>query len=304
MDNVSNLSRYNSQFYFLSQTQSRIADEQIQVSSGYKSTDYAGIAGDSNRLVSMQAQLGRVTQYQTNNSLVSDRLTQMESNVAQVFDVVGSIKTLLVNALNGSTTTQDVNLSGQASTMLDQVASLLNTQFDGRYLFSGTQTNTAPVDLTQLPASYSVPSSAGDASSYYQGNSTQLAVQASDTLNVTYGATANEGGFEELIRGLDIARKAAPGDTAALQDALAAVNQAEQDIPNIRTRIGASESTLASINTMHGNFTTYTQKSIGDIENVDVTEALTKVQNDSTGLQASYMTINSLSQLNLMNYLR
>lgn len=304
MDSVSNLSRYNAQFYFLAQTQSRLADEQIQVSSGYKSPDYTGIANDASRLVSMQGQLGRVTQYQTDNKLVSDRLTSAESSVAQVYNVVGNIKTLLVNALNGSTTTQDVNLSGQASTMLDQVAALLNTQFDGHYLFSGTRTDTAPVDLSALPGSYTIPSSPGDASAYYQGNSTKQAVQASDSLSVTYGVTAGEGGFEELIRGLDIAKKAAPNDTAALQDALKAVSQAEQDIPDIRTRIGAAQSTLDSINTMHSNFTTYTQKSIGDIQNVDVTEALTKVQNDSTGLQASYMTINSLSQLNLMNYLR
>ena len=129
-------------------------------------------------------------------------------------------------------------------------------------------------------------------------------MQASDSLNVTYGATAGEGGFEELIRGLDIAIKSAPNDRATLQDALTAMNQAEQDIPGIRTRIGAAQSTLDSINRMHDDFTTYTQKSIGDIENVDVTEALTKIQNDFTGLQASYMTINNLAQLNLMNYLR
>ncbi len=304
MAGVSNLSQYNAQFYYLAQTTNRIADERIQVSSGYQSQDYAGIAGSANRLVSMNAEFGRVNQYLANNKLVSDRLTTMELSVSQVYNTVGSIKTLLVNALNGSTTSQDVNLSGQASSMLDEVAGLLNTQFDGRYLFSGGRTDTQPVDVTQLPPSYTVPSSAGDASAYYQGDSTQLAVQASDSLSVTYGVTAGESGFEELIRGLDIARKAAPGDRAALQDALDAIDQAEQDIPNIRTRIGSAQSTLDSIDQMHTDFTTYTQKSIGDIENVDVTEALTKVQNDSTGLQASYMTINTLSQLNLMNYLR
>ncbi len=304
MTGVSNLSQYNAQFYYLSQTTNRIADERIQVSSGYQSQDYAGIAGSANRLVSMNAEVGRVNQYLADNKLISNRLTTMESSVAQVYDVAGSIKSLLVNALNGSTTTQDVNLTGQASSMLDQVASLLNTQFDGRYVFAGSRTDTRPVDLTQLPPGYAVPSNAGDALGYYQGDSAQLAVQASDSLSVTYGATAGESGFEALIRGLDIAVKAAPNDRAALQDALAAVNQAAQDIPNIRTRIGAAQSTLDSINKMHNDFTTYTEKAIGDLANVDVTQALTKIQNNSTGLQASYMTINTLSQLNLMNYLR
>jgi flagellar hook-associated protein 3 FlgL len=303
MDRVANLSQYNSQFFFLSQTTNRIADERIQVSSGYQSQDYAGISGDASRLVSMKAEHARTQQYETNNKLVGDRLTTMESSVAQVYDIVGSIKTLLVNALNG-TSTQDVNLPGQAQSMLDQVSSLLNVQLDGRYLFAGGRSDTAPVDLSALPSSYTVPTSAGDASSYYQGDTTRLAVQASDSLSVTYGVTAGESGFEELIRGLDLAAKSAPNDRAALQDALATINRAQQDIPEIRTQIGAAQSSLDRINSMHDDFMTYTVKAISDIENVDVTEALTKIQNDSTGLQASYMTINTLSQLNLMNYLR
>ena len=303
MNRVATLSQYNSQFYFLSQTTNRIADERIQVSSGYQSQDYAGIAGEASRLVSMKADHARSEQYQTNNSSVAGQLTTMESSIAQVYDVVGQIKTLLVNALNNSTGA-DVNLSGQAQSMLDQVAALMNVTVDGRYLFSGSRTDTPPVDLSALPSSYTVPTSAGDASAYYQGDTNELSVQASDSLSVTYGVTAGELGIEELIRGLDLARKSAPTDRATLQDALATINQAQQDIPAIRTEIGSAQSSLDRINKMHDDFTTYAEKSIGDIENVDVTQALTKIQNDSTGLQASYMTINTLSQLNLLNYLR
>ena len=303
MTRVTDLAQFNTALFYLSQTQQRITNEQSQVSSGIKSLNYAGIALDSNRLVTLQTTHARVDQYVADNNLVSNRLQTMEGSVSQMFDVATNLKTLLVNALNDNNASA-LALSQQADTQLQQVASLLNVKLGGRYLFAGSRTDTQPVDLTQLPASYTIPTAAGDSLSYYQGDDFIFSAQADDALTVSYGVTADQGGFEKLIRALDIVKKSPPSDRAALQHALDVVDQALKEIPDIRTKIGSAQSLLDQINKRHSDLQLYTEKSIGDIQNIDAAEVMTKLQSDSTSLQASYMAINTLSQLNLLNYLR
>jgi flagellar hook-associated protein 3 FlgL len=119
-----------------------------------------------------------------------------------------------------------------------------------------------------------------------------------------YGETADNPAFEKLIRALDIVKKSPPSDRAALEHALAVANQALDEIPDVRTRIGTAQQTLEQINKRHDEFLLYTEQSVSDIQNVDVAQTMTKLNADSVSLQASYMSINTLSQLNLMEFLR
>lgn len=302
MTRVTDLAQFNTAMFYLSQTRTRISDEQSQVSSGVKSLTYAGLSPDVNRLVTLETTHARVDQYVANNNLVASRLQTMEGNVSQLFDMATNLKTLLVNALNNGNAGA-LNLGAQADTQLQQVASLLNAKLGGRYLFAGSRTDTQPVDLTKLPASYTIPSAPGDSSSYYQGDDFIFSVQSDDSLAVNYGVTADEGGFEKLIRALDIVKKSPSSDTTALQHALDVVGQAINEIPDIRTSIGTAQSMLDQVNKRHSDFQLYSEKTIGDIQNVDAAEVMTHLQSDSTSLQASYMAISTLSQMNLLNFL-
>jgi flagellar hook-associated protein 3 FlgL len=302
MTRVTDLAQFNTAMFYLNQTRTRISDEQSQVSSGVKSLTYAGMSPDVNRLVTLETAHARIDQYVTNNNLVASRLQTMEGNVSQLFDMATNLKTLLVNALNNNNASA-LNLGAQADTQLQQVASLLNAKMGGRYLFAGSRTDTQPVDLTQLPVSYTIPTVAGASSAYYQGDDFIFSVQSDDSLAVNYGVTADQSGFEKLIRALDIVKKAPATDTAALQHALDVVGQAITEIPDIRTSIGTAQSMLEQVNKRHSDFQLYSEKSIGDIQNVDAAELMTRLQADSTSLQASFMAISTLSQMNLLNFL-
>jgi flagellar hook-associated protein 3 FlgL len=303
MTRITDLARFSNAMFYLNQTQNRVSESQIQAASGLKAQTYAGISTDASRLLSLEGAHARVEQYANGNTLISSRLQTMETSVAQIYDAGASLKTLLVNALNNENASL-LALSSQAQSTLGQVASLLNNKVDGRYLFAGSRTDTAPVDLTQLPANYVVPTSDGDSVGYYQGDSFKFAVQADDNFSVTYGVTADEAGFEKLIRALDLVVKSPPTDRTALDHALAVLNEALDEIPDIRTRIGSSMSSIDQVNKRHTDVQTYTEQTISDIQNVDVALVMTKLNSDSVSLQASYMSINTLSQLNLMNYLR
>jgi flagellar hook-associated protein 3 FlgL len=188
--------------------------------------------------------------------------------------------------------------------MLDEVTALLSVQDDGRYLFAGTRTDTAPVDQTQLPPSYSMPTSDGDAIGYYQGDSVELSVRADVDFTVTYGVTAGERGFERAIRALHMIVIGAPGDRTTMEEALSVVSNAISDVSDIRTGIGASRAALENVNKRLDEFTLYSEKTISDLENVDITKVITEMNADQVAVEASFTTLARLSRLSLTQFLR
>ncbi len=288
---------------FISSSQRQVAELQIQIGSGYKSQDYMGISREAERLLSLEAVHVRTTQYVENNGMVERRLRTMESNVAQIFDVISGYKTLLVDALNAQNSA-DLNLPVRAQDMLNQLSSLLNVEEDGRYLFAGSRTNVAPVDLSGLPATYVIPTANGASSGYYQGDSQVHVIRASDNFDVNYGIEADALGFEQAIRALHVVVTGVSTDPTTLNHALAVASSALDSIANTRTQIGAVRTTLEEINKKHDEFLLFTEQTIGEIENVDIAESISRMQAATVALEASFMTLSRLSQLTLLNFLR
>jgi flagellar hook-associated protein 3 FlgL len=300
---VANFGQHERNITHILNAQRRLNVGQIQLSSGRKSEDYTGIASDVRRLVNVKTAYVRADQYIDNNNLVDQRLQIMESSVAQIFDVLSNFKTLLVNGLNANNSA-DLAMPTQAQTLLNEVASLLNVQDDGRYLFAGTRTDTAPVDQTGLPATYTVPTVDGDAIGYYQGDTTQLTIRADVNFSVTYGITAGETGFERAIRALHEIVIGPPNDRATMEDSLRVVSQAIDDVSDIRTSIGASRAALENVNRRLDEFKLYSEKTIGDLQNADITEVITRMNADQVTVEAAFTTLARLSQLSLTRFLQ
>jgi flagellar hook-associated protein 3 FlgL len=303
MTRIANLAQFERTQSHILTAMERLNDGQLKIASGRQSENYSGVARDSRRLINVESSHIRTTQYIENNSMVEQRLQKMETSISQIFDVLSQFKTLLINGLNASNAS-DLAMPVQAQSFLDEVTALLNVQEDGRYLFAGSRTDTRPVDLSALPGAYVVPTADGDSLTYYQGDTTLLSVRADETYTIGYGVHAGEEGFERAIRGLDLMVKSAPGDRDAMEHALDIVNAAITDVSDIRTRVGAARSALENVNQRHQDFLLFAEKTISDIENVDVTQVITQMNADQVAVEASFTVIARLAQLNLSSYLR
>lgn len=307
MTRVVNLAQHTLILSQIRDAQARMQETQIQMATGYKAQRYSGIAPDARQLVNLESSHTRMEQYQASNKVVDLRLQTMESSTAQVLDAATKLKTLLTNALNASNA-NDMAIGLQAQNLLNEVAKQLNVKIGDRYLFSGSKTDTPPVNLSA--PGYSAPPttypSVAD-TGYYQGDGVVLSTRAADDYDLSYGATADEPAFEETIRALQLAATVTTTPTLdrdRLNDALGLVNDAINGLPTIRSRIGAAQNALDAANEDHADMMTYMEQSIVQITSVDVTEAASRMASDQLMLQASYMTISQLSQLSLANYLR
>jgi flagellar hook-associated protein 3 FlgL len=306
MTRVSDLAQHNLSQFNIQNTQQRLFETQVQISTGKVSSQYSGLGTDAGRLVSLENTRVRIDQYMKNIEIVDQRLQVMETDVSTIFELASTFRTLLINGLNveGSS---DLALNSAAQDILAQVAGFLNEQQDGRYLFAGTATNMPPVDLnaagfTSPPPVY--PSTANTA--YFTANSTRLSVRVDDNLDVAYGVTADETGFEQFIRSLKLASTAnvgPPQDRNRLEEALRMVNESLKTIPLIITKIGAARRTLEEISAKHSEFNLFTEEAIGKIENVDVAVAITRLTTDQVTLEASYLTVARLASLSLAQFL-
>ncbi|MGF1608285.1 MAG: flagellin [Kiloniellales bacterium] len=136
----------------LSQTmaaQSRYQELNIQVSSGKKAQQYKGIASETHQLIDVETIRAQAQRFTANINQADRRLETMENSTAAVFDLASALRTLLINATSGNNANY-LELREQARNMLEQAAGLLNSKLDGRYLFSGSRTDTAPIDLDAL----------------------------------------------------------------------------------------------------------------------------------------------------------
>ena len=306
MTRVANFAALNLSLSQILGTQGRIFDAQVQMTTGKKSLRYSGVANQSNQLLNMRNSHVQTSQYMENNALADRRMQSMETNVATIQDIASRFRTELVNALNIENAA-DLALNQDAQYMLEEIAGLLNVKQDGRFLFAGSMTGTQPIDIndvTFLPPPGVYPTAAD--TNYYQGDATKLKTRVGEAQLVTYGVTGDEAGFEEIIRALRLAQTAttSPGpDTARLEESLRVVMLALDDLSTIRSNIGIARNTVEETNQVHTEFLLYAEQSISDIENVDIAETLTRLSSDQFTLEASYVTISRVQELNLARFL-
>ena len=203
MFRVANFAQQQLNMANIMRTQSHVADTHIQISSGKKSQDYATISTNSFELVSIERSIDRTVQFKENIDRTQMRLEVMESSIATMSDRATEVLSIISQALSGDNMA-DIPLQQFATTFSTEVEALLNTQIEGRYLFSGTQTDTVPVDIND--AAYTpqagLPGTFTADTGYYQGDTAILSVRADDNFELDYGITADDTAFEELLRAL------------------------------------------------------------------------------------------------------
>jgi len=290
-------STYATQLLLDAQTRSRAT--QIQISTGKVATQFSGLADDSDRLVSAKDALQRIQQFQSNNQLVDGRLQVMESSTASLVEIASQLRVLLIQRLDSAQGVPGIITPG-AEQLLEQAVADLNVELDGRHLFAGSRTDTTPVVLDPAFASFGAPDD-----TYYRGDAVELSVRADVDHDLTYGMTAERAGFQELIGALRATIEGdGSDDRALLESALGLVNAALPKITSYQGELGARQAALERVNLGHGDAEVYLQRQVGDIENVDLTAAITRLSQDQMVIESAMATIAQLSRLSLVDFLR
>jgi|GEM_PF-888353 len=156
MPRIADLSSTTSLVNILQETQNRVYDYQIQVSTEQKSQDYAGIALETQRLIGLEHSKALAERYIRNNGVQETRLDYTQSALTAMEKTIDSFKSALDSYAQNINKNENAveTVQTAAYNALKSLEADLNQKADGQYLFSGSRTDVTPVDfgLTSVAA--------------------------------------------------------------------------------------------------------------------------------------------------------
>lgn len=281
--------------------QAKMADAQTQQATGLKSVDYKDISRDTQRLLAIEGTSDQLKSYSDNGVLVLNQVNIAYDAFGEMDKVGNSVLAGLTAALGGDSV-QPAVTTAQAQTALNEFASLLNTKVAGRYLFAGTDTDTRPVDLTDPAWTPQVILPSTPNASYYQGNTTKLSVQLSETLTVDYGVTADQAPFEQILRSFNVIINN-PGNKTAYAEALDLLRDGIGYLADVRAQLSANAKTIEDQNVRNQEDIANLGELVSGIKEVDLPSVTVALKNIETQLQASYSASVMLLKLSLTNFI-
>ncbi|MCR6632564.1 MAG: flagellin [Magnetospirillum sp.] len=260
----------------------------------------ASLGGKSTTLISLESSAQQLATWQTNTQTANDRVQAMYSAMGDMIDQLTSLRSTLSAAKSGAADAATLNDTGAG--LLEDLADLMNLRQDGRYLFAGSNTGTAPVD-TSLLSTPSIPSSADAA--YYTGNDELASVRISGQQTLTYGVTAGGSAFEKALRASNIVATmtTTPLDEDALDEAYDLATEALDGLIAAQSGLSNNASRLETASTRQTAALDLLDTMAGNIKAVDVAAVTIKLSQYETQLTASYSALGNLSSLSLAKYL-
>lgn len=214
--------------------QAVMANEQIQESSGVISSDFGGYGSTAQHVVNLQVSVTRAQSYVDAATLADSKVQVMYSAVGSMTDIITQLRSQLSAASTGSSTESNSVISS-AQQMLEEMGSLLNTQYDGQYVFAGGKTETAPVDLTSFATGTGSTTTAD--TSYYNGDSEIASVRVATDQSVAYGVTADNSAFEEVMRVLKFVANSSSLSSSDITSALDLASTALDDTAAVQAKL-------------------------------------------------------------------
>ncbi|MGN0922031.1 MAG: flagellar hook-associated protein FlgL [Cellvibrio sp.] len=252
------------------------------------------------RLLRIQREEAALSQYSTNISNLSSSLAIQETNLMAASDTILNINDLLLWAANGANTPDDLAaIAGELETLEQTLVNFVNVRDEeGRYLFSGTLSETPAITFDPLTQTYAI-----------TGNDKQRQAAVANGIfvpeNVTAPAIFNNSvdALNQLhqvvneLKSPNLANNSAQVRTL-LENTLNSITQAQNGILSAVTELGGRQNTLSLLQETNSQVSLTNQKIDNDLTKLDYAKASIDLANYQLALQASqktYMMINNLS---------
>jgi flagellar hook-associated protein 3 FlgL len=281
--------------------QSVMANEQIQESSGQISSDFGGYGSTAQHVVNLQVSVTRAQSYVDAATLADSRVQVMYSAVGSMTDMVTQLRSQLSAASTGSSTEANSAIA-TAQQYLEQMGSLLNTQYDGQYVFAGGKTEAAPVDITSFATGTG--STATADTSYYSGDGEIASVRVSADQAVSYGVTADNSAFEEVMRVLKFVANSTSLSSSDITQALDLASTALDDTVAVQARLSGAASQIETASTRQSDYKSFAETLSSDLTGVDVAAITAQLSTYQSQLTASYSALGKILSMNLASYLK
>lgn len=302
---IGKLSTYNIHQSLLRDTtrsQLTLFDLQGQLSSGLKSSTFAGLGGDVEKFADLEARISRSQTFIDGSKIIEGRLDSADSVLNSLIETGTDIKNLIAlrrNSAIGDSVAFDTQLVGKWQAVVSQ----MNATLEGRYIFSGTATDTPAVDADNFPE---LQVDGTPDKGYYKGSSDDITVRIEDNINMTYNVRGDDPAFQKIFAGLAMARKfgAQAGESQQMQQAYDMIAEGVEGLISMRAVVNANKVAVMENSERLQSQQLYWKGLKEEISNTDIVAVSTQVALNQGILQASFQAFARISSLKLSDFLR
>lgn len=134
---------------------SYIEKMQNQLSTGKEISKPSDDPYKASRIVKMYADISGNEQYNDNITDVTNFLDVTDTSITQISSLYSRVRELLVSAGNATYGSEEMqSIQDEMKVKVNQLSQLLNTSFDGKYVFGGTKVDSKPVTVVDGKLQY------------------------------------------------------------------------------------------------------------------------------------------------------
>ena len=291
----------------LGSIQSSLAKTQTQLSTGKQINRPSDAPDKSSLITRLQSEMTRQASYQGNLNAVNVRLQAEDTALRNTSNVMYRFKELAVQAANDTLSTADRNtLSFEMIQLREQILSMANSQdSNGNYLFAGSR-------VAQQPFGEDAKGRV-----VYQGDQSRMLVPVGDNRQMNLNIPGSDV-FVRLVRDDGKGNKIGVGFFQALSDMVDAVkntdrpniqrgikelDRMQQGISDASAQLGTDMNVVDSQGGVLDEITLRLKTTLSDVQDLDYTEAITKMNKDQLALESAQSTFAKISKLSLFNYI-
>jgi flagellar hook-associated protein 3 FlgL len=225
-----------------------------------------------------------------------------DSALNQMSDLVESAKQQAIQASGVSSPEKRQAQTETLNQIIQQAVNLANSQYQGRYIFSGKQFNSAPFTMVKDSTSGEVLSISG-----YQGDTRSSEVRVGrgelQTVNLNGQEVFANAGTDVLQQLLQLKNAVRDGNTASIQNLEAGLDSSYQNLQHQTSIVGTRLQALDEKKQVLDAIKIQDQSQLSDVADADMAEAITQLQQKQTVFEAALRVTSLVSNLNLTKYL-
>lgn len=287
--------------------QSRQVAAQNEISTGKVADSLKGYGLATETLMATRSLKARVDAQLDNLSILSGTLTMQDQSMEQLRNTAVGARGEIANALaSGNAQGLMTALEGY----LGQAVDSLNTEYQGRHLFAGGQMDTAPVPLLDMADLTAAPSIA----SLFSNDQLVVSNRLDEHMVVDTGFLADDLGADLLtafkaVQTLHqgplgpLSGQLTPSQVTALEGILGDFDDAGEKITGYVADNGGVQARVGRVKDALSDRQLSLKGIIGDMTDVDMAAAVSRLQLAQTALAASAQVFSTLNGSSLLNAL-
>ncbi len=291
----------------MSTIQNRLSTTQAQLAVSKQILSPSGAPDKAAAIQRLRGEVERQESHAGALKVALQRYTAEETALSSSNDILVRLKELSLQAVNDTVGQDDRRaIAVEMTALRDQLLSLGNSRDDsGNYLFSGTRVDT--------------PAFAKDSNGtvVYQGDQTQTRIPAGVERTVAYtragtdvfarvvrlsepGTPRSVGFFDSLDQMIQAVKDS---DTDGMQTGIDEVDQMQFSMSLAIAKTGSDQQVVQSQLDVLDETALRLKSTLSEIEDLDYTEAVTRMNKEMLALEAAMASFSKISGLSLFNYI-